>query len=279
MSSDMDRRASVTTRLAGAGSGLPHHSTVFPDSRTRRFGRVGLVPGPGRRVRARAVVTPAHAPLRPRRPGRRPRPAPWRGPGRRSGRSAASATPSAPPQASAHSTGRPEKHRPRAQRQRGQRVLARCACPRPRRPRTPRSGAAARAAAMPGRATAVGIAPSSCRPPWLETITPAAPARGARRRVVRPQHALDDHRQPAAESRQPADVRQASGRRAWSISARDHPAGPGSRTRPRPAITRSSLSRRLRPTTGVSTVKTSALAPAAAARWTRRAVCYRSRIM
>ena len=52
------------------------------------------------------------------------------------------------------------------------------------------------ASATPGKASSAGKPPSSWRPPWLETITPATPCIYGPPRIVGMQHAFHQHRQP-----------------------------------------------------------------------------------
>ena len=111
-------------------------------------------------------------------------------------------TPSAPPQASAHSTGRPRNT------SRAPRASAASASSAGRMPAVHqhRPGAAA---LRPPRAAPPRWAPpgpAAGRRGWTRSRA-AAPAASAGGRVVGPEHPLDQHRQPAAELAEPADVR------------------------------------------------------------------------
>ena len=86
-------------------------------------------------------------------------------------------------------------HRPRRGRAARPRRRARASAPRrapsARRRRQARSARSPTASAIAGKARAVDITPSSCRPPWLETTIPSAPDRRGRARIVRIEDALD----------------------------------------------------------------------------------------
>ena len=131
-------------------------------------------PGPAAQPVSRRVVSRApagHGPEAGQRGHRtRRRPAPSRGPGRPSGRPATPAR-------------RLPRRRSAPTARGGPRTPAAAPSARPastfsglRTPPSTNTGRPAAAARTAGNASAVGRAWSSCRPPWLDTMTPAAPA-------------------------------------------------------------------------------------------------------
>ena len=103
-------------------------------------------------------------------------------------RSSSANTASSPPAASAHSTVRPTSAAwaPSA---RARNTSTPVAIPPSRNSGAPTGSIAARASAAP-------IMPSSTRPPWFDTTTPAAPSSTARRASPTIEHALHHHRHP-----------------------------------------------------------------------------------
>src|SRR2546425_4695046 len=181
-------------------------------------------------------------------------------------------TPFSPPTASAQRYGRPTSTAlaPRAR-------ALRTSLPRRTPPSISTSILPLTASTTSGRASSVPGAPSSCRPPWLETMmpsTPASTARPASSAVTTPFSTSgkgDSDRSHGRSSQQNEE--------SWSApkyAARLEPSASGSGipsrlARPMPSgrSNRFRSSRRRRPSTGVSTVKTMAWYPVAWALLTR----------
>ena len=127
---------------------------------------------------------------------------------------------------------------------------------------------------------------SSWRPPWFDTTMPAAPAATARR-VVGAHDALHEHRQlrqrrsqPIASQSAPDRAARRSTRRARTRRPARHPAvAPAacrfSTAEPGGSANRLRTSRSRRPSSGASTVSTSARHPAASTRRTSASVACR----
>ncbi len=185
------------------------------------------------------------------------------------------ATPSLPPAASPCSTGRPSRtaSAPRARQ-------ARTSAPRRTPPSTSTVQLPRSAAAISGSTSNVAGAPSSCRPPWLDTTTPPAPASLARTASEAVSTPLTSTGSELIERSQ-ATTDQSS---AASNSAAACPPGeekpvPVRLAGATPDGSRKPLrrSRTRRPSRGASAVSTSASKPAASARSTSRRVVVRSR--